>query len=146
MAATQKTLPTDVDVRVFLKEKSTSNKSLEDLEQLMHWMQKVSGYSARMWGNAIVGYGAYSYEYASKHAGTAPLLAFSPRKNAISLYVFTGLPAHEPLLTGLGKFTRGKACLQIKQVADIDLAVLEKISKTTLQYLKEKYPEKPTLK
>ena len=144
--ATQKTLPTDVDVRAFLKEKSTANKHLEDLEQLMHWMQKVSGYNAKIWGNAIVGYGAYSYEYASKHAGTAPLLAFSPRKNAISLYVFTGLPAHEPLLKGLGKYTRGKACLQIKQVGDIDLAVLEKIAKTTLQYLKEKYPEKPSRK
>ena len=144
--ATQKTLPTDENVRQFLKEKSTSEKNLADYENLMHWMQKVSGYSAKMWGNAIVGYGAYSYEYASKHDGTAPLLAFSPRKSAISLYLFTGLPAHEPLLQGLGKFTRAKACIQIKQVADIDLAVLEKIAKATLLYLKEKYPEKSARK
>lgn len=140
----QKTLPTDTDVITFLQEKSVSEKNFADLHQLMQWMQNISGYSAKMWGTAIVGYGSYSYTYASKHAGTAPLIAFSPRKNGISFYLFTGLPEHEPLLKGLGKFTRGKACIQIKQIADIDMAVLEKIATTTIHYLRKKYPEKGT--
>jgi len=33
---------------------------------------------------------------------------------------------------GLGKFTKGKGCLYIKKLEDIDLAILEKILKTSI--------------
>ncbi|GEM_PF-6743527 len=52
-------------------------------------------------------------------------MAFSPRKAAISLYVFSGNPEHEHLLKDLGKFTMGKGCIYVKKLSDIDLEALQ---------------------
>jgi hypothetical protein len=51
-----------------------------------------------------------------------PLIGFSPRKAATVLY---GLSAAESLLPKLGKHTRGKGCVYIKKLADVDQKVLE---------------------
>jgi len=100
-------------------------------------MQAVSGCEATMWGASIIGFGNYHYKYESGHEGNAPLLGFSPRKSAISLYVFTGLEEHESLLTSLGKFKRGKACLYVNKLSDIDLDQLQKIMKANIEYLQK---------
>jgi len=67
------------------------------------------------------------------------LVAFSPRKTAISLYVYTGDPEHEYLLKDLGRFTMGKACIYIKKLSDINLEALERLMRTTIEYLNIKY-------
>jgi hypothetical protein len=51
-----------------------------------------------------------------------PLIAFSPRKAATVLY---GLSSSEALMAKLGKHTRGKGCVYIKKLADVDQKVLE---------------------
>lgn len=111
----------------------------KDSYALIQLMENSSGEPARMWGPSIVGFGKYHYRYKSGHEGTAPILGFSPRKSAISLYVFTGLDKHEHLLEGLGKFTKGKACIYIKKLADIDEVVLKKLMKETIDYMSTKY-------
>ena len=70
-------------------------------------MSKISGHEPKMWGPSIIGFGNYHYKFDSGHEGDAPLIGFSPRKAAISLYVFTGLEEHKGLLEELGKF-KGK--------------------------------------
>ncbi len=102
-------------------------------------MRDISGHEPYMWGPSIVGFGNYHYKYESGHEGDAPLLGFSPRKAAISLYVFTGLEKHEHLLNDLGKFKRGKACIYAKKLADINIEALNKLMQTSMDYLKEKY-------
>jgi hypothetical protein len=92
-----------------------------------------------MWGPSIIGFGSYHYKYASGHEGNAPMLGFSPRKAAISLYVFTGLQEHRHLLDNLGKYKMGKACIYIKQLSDIDEKVLKTIMKESIRYLKATY-------
>jgi hypothetical protein len=67
-----------------------------------------------------------------------PLVGFSPRKAAFSLYVFTGLEKHHYLLEHLGIFKRGKACIYVNKLADIDLEVLTTLVKETINYLKLK--------
>lgn len=67
------------------------------------------------------------------------MVAFSPRKTAISLYVYTGDPEHEYLLKDLGRFTMGKACIYIKKLSDINLEALERLMRTTIEYLNIKY-------
>ena len=71
--------------------------------------------------------------------GDAPMLGFSPRKAAISLYVFTGLQEHRHLLDSLGKYKMGKACIYIKQLSDIDEKILKTIMKESIRYLKATY-------
>jgi len=102
-------------------------------------MQDISGHEAKMWGPSIVGFGSYHYKYESGHEGDAPLIGFSPRKAAISLYVFTGLKEHENLLNDLGKYKMGKACIYIKKLSDIDKQKLVVLMTETINYLKLMY-------
>ena len=102
-------------------------------------MKKITGHEARMWGPSIIGFGKYHYKYASGHEGDAPLMGFSPRKAAISLYVYIGLGEHEHLLNGLGKFKMGKFCIYIKRLSDIDRQKLKVLMTESLKYMQTKY-------
>lgn len=135
----QKTTETDQNVADFIEKFADSEQKKKDSQKLVDIMQSVSGCEATMWGASIIGFGKYHYKYESGHEGNAPLLGFSPRKSAISLYVFTGLEEHESLLTSLGKFKRGKACLYINKLSDIDLDQLQKIMKANIEYLKTRF-------
>lgn len=131
----QKTLPTGRDVGNFIREFANTEQKIADSFELLALMKSISGEEPHMWGPSIIGFGKYAYTYASGHSGEAPLIGFSPRKAAISLYVFTGLPDHEPLLKNLGKFKMGKACLYINKLSDIDKEALIPLMKATIQYL-----------
>lgn len=110
-----------------------------DSYQLIKLMSEISGEPAKMFGPSIIGFGEYHYKYKSGHEGKAPLIGFSPRKTAISLYVFTGLEEHKHLLEDLGKYTIGKACIYIKKLSDINEQILICLMQTTIQYLETKY-------
>ncbi len=114
----------------------------DDSYKLIRLMQEVSGHEPKMWGPSIIGFGRYHYRYASGHEGDAPLIGFSPRKAAISLYVHTGLEDHKELLNGFGKFKMAKACIYIKKLSDIDELKLKAIIKKTMGYLKSTYEVK----
>ena len=137
--AKNKTTETDKDVLAFIENFADSDQKRNDSLALLELMELVSGYPPKMWGASIIGFGSYHYKYASGHEGDAPIIGFSPRKSAISLYVFTGLEEHEPLLNKLGKFKRGKACLYVTKIADIDLTHLQTIMETTINYWQTRY-------
>lgn len=85
-----------------------------------------------MWGPTIIGYGDYRTTYASGREVHSLRTGFSPRAAKHSLYVMAcGDEAEEtvfaPLLERLGKHSRGKACLYVNRLADIDLGVLEEM-------------------
>jgi hypothetical protein len=93
-----------------------------------------------MWGPSIIGFDKYHYKSdRSTQEGDWPIIGFSPRKAAISLYVFTGLPEHEYLLENLGKFKMGKACIYVNKLSDINPEVLDKLMKETIKYMKSRY-------
>ena len=78
-----------------------------------------------------MGFGLYRYKYASGHEGDWPIIAFSPRKNDLTLYLMPGFDAL-PETANLGKYKTGKVCLYVKKLADVDEAVLVKLlAKTT---------------
>jgi hypothetical protein len=80
-----------------------------------------------LWGTSIVGFGSYHYVYASGQEGDWPLTGFSPRKQALTLYIMSGFKAYDGLLKRLGKFKTGKACLYVKRLDDIDRDLLEEL-------------------
>ena len=137
--ATNKTTETNQNVIDFINAFAHTEQRKSDSYKLLQLMENVSGYQPKMWGPSIIGFGKYHYKYASGHQGEAPLIGFSPRKAAISLYVFTGLKEHEHLLTDLGKFKAGKACIYIKSLSDIDSQKLVILMKETIKYLQRKY-------
>lgn len=67
------------------------------------------------------------------------MIGFSPRKAAISLYVYTGSKEHEYLLENLGKFKIGKACIYINKLSDINIDELKKLMGETINFLNQKY-------
>ena len=91
-------------------------------------------------GSRIIGFGKYKYTYPSGHSGEAPLVGFSPRKAAMSLYFATGDETREKLLSQLGKHTSGKACVYVKKLEEIDLKVLEALIIQSVKYLNNQYP------
>lgn len=137
--AKTKTTATGEDVFAFIERTVDNAQKRADSLALIELMERISGKKAHMWGPSIIGFGSYHYVYESGHSGDAPMIGFSPRKAAISLYVFTGLKEHAHVLEGLGKFTMGKACIYVKKLSDIDLVVLEHVMRYSIDYLKEKY-------
>ena len=116
------------------------SKNVIDSFELIKLMQDFTGFEPKMWGPSIIGFGSYHYKSErSRQEGDWPLVGFSPRKAAISLYVYTGAKEHEQLLNGLGKYKMGKACIYIKKLADINQDALRKLMKVTIEYLQSRY-------
>jgi hypothetical protein len=90
-----------------------------------------------MWGPSIIGFGNYNYKYASGHEGDAPVLGFSPRKAAITFYVFSNTERSKSALADLGKYKMSKACIYVKKLSDINLAALKEICIESIRYISE---------
>lgn len=130
-----KTKQTDEDVTTFINTFADTEQKRKDSFELVKLIQDFSGFEPKMWGPSIIGFGSYHYKSTrSTQEGDWPILGFSPRKAAISLYVYSGVPEHAHLLEGLGKFKMGKACIYVKKLSDIDQEVLKKIMQATIDY------------
>jgi len=137
-----KTKQTNADVVEFINAFADTEQKRQDSFALLKLMQEFTGYEPKMWGASIIGFGSYHYKSErSRQEGDWPLVGFSPRKAAISLYVYSGLPEHEYLLKDLGKFKMGKACIYVKKLSDINQDALKKIMGETIKFLQTKYPQ-----
>jgi hypothetical protein len=137
--STSKTRPTDADVSAFIAAVAPASKRA-DAETLCRLFEHWSGEAPVMWGPTMVGFGSYHYRYASGTEGDSFPVGFSPRAAAFSLYLMgVSLEPHaakaEALLSRLGTFSRGKACLYVKRLSDIDLMVLEELVRLSLSAL-----------
>jgi len=135
-----KTKQTSADVIEFVNAFADTEQKRKDSIELIKMMSDFTGFEPRMWGSTMIGFGSYHYKSdRSRQEGDWPLVGFSPRKAAISLYVYTGSPEHEYLLEGLGKYKMGKACIYIKKLSDINQDALRKLMKETVDFLQLKY-------
>jgi hypothetical protein len=137
MATKNKTAETEVSVTEFINSFVDTEQRKQDSFRLIELMRKWSGFEPKMWGPTIIGFGSYHYKYASGHEGDAPVIGFSPRKAEFSLYVVVPGHENEKLLSQLGKFTMGKACIYFKKLADLNLDALEKLSMTAIKHHKK---------
>jgi hypothetical protein len=107
--------------------------------------RRVTGLEPKMWGPSIIGYGSYNYKYDSGREGTMCRGGFSPRKAAMTLYLMGNYCDRQAevddLFARLGKHTTGKSCLYIKKLADVDLAVLERLVAISWEVMNAKYPD-----
>lgn len=135
-----KTKQTEADVYEFIETFANSEQKKQDSLELLKLMEEFTGHKAKMWGPSIIGFGQYHYKSErSRQEGDWPLVGFSPRKAAISLYVSLGCEGEDQLLENLGKYTMGKSCIYVKKLSDIDLDVLKSIMKSTIDFIKQKY-------
>ena len=135
-----KTRPTDASVEAFIDAVDHPRRR-EDARTLLELMHRVTGEEPVMWGPSIVGYGSYHYRYASGQEADWPVVAFSPRKQNLSIYIVTGFEECDKLLSRLGKHKIGKSCLYINKLADVDLDALESLVRASVAEMKRRYPD-----
>jgi hypothetical protein len=99
----------------------------QDCWSIIDLMQAAAKAPPKMWGSSIVGFGSYTYTYASGKTGDWPLIAFSPRKQNLTIYNLAGSEAYTELGPRLGKHTASKGCLYVKRLSDLDLPTFEKL-------------------
>lgn len=139
-----KTKPTNLSAEAFIAAVENTAKR-EDAQILDALFRKVTGAPPVMWGPSIIGYGSYHYRYDSGREGDICRTGFSPRKAKHSLYLLgCGADGDEArfaaLLERLGKYSRGKGCLYVNRLADIDLAVLEEMIALSWANSLERWP------
>lgn len=103
-----------------------------DAKEIAKLMRAATKDAGSMWGTSIVGYGTKHLKYASGREIDWMIIGFSPRKNALTLYlhglyVSGGMEQSKKLLEKLGPHKTGKACLYIKRLSDIDIPTLKKL-------------------
>lgn len=135
-----KTKQNDAGVHEFINSFADTEQKRKDSFEILKLMQDLTGHEPKMWGGSIIGFGQYHYKSErSRQEGDWPLVGFSPRKAAISLYVYSGCAGQDELLKDLGKFKMGKACIYIKKFSDINQEALKKLIKSTVDFLQTKY-------
>jgi hypothetical protein len=112
----------------------------KDSLTLLELFTKITGETPKMWGTSIIGFGQYHYKSErSKQEGDWPLTGFSPRKQNLTLYIMPGFDDYADLLKDLGKHKTSVGCLYINKLADVDLAVLEKLVAKSFSAMKKKH-------
>ncbi|GAA6172090.1 hypothetical protein NBRC116592_17600 [Colwellia sp. KU-HH00111] len=116
-----------------------NNTRQSDAFTLLTLLEQVSGYKPHLSGS-IIGYGQYHYQYKSGREGDSSVIAFSPRKQNLVVYIMPGFAMFTDKLANLGKYRCGKSCLYINKLSDIKLDVLADIASISVQYMQQKYP------
>ena len=121
-----KTKPTKQDVHKFIKGLPDAQ-TREDCLTIAKLMKEATGAAPQMWGPSIVGFGTQHLKYASGREGDWPIIAFSPRKQNLTLYIGMSEGFDQKLLAKLGKHSVAKGCLYFKRLSDVDLPTLKKL-------------------
>ena len=90
-----------------------------------------------MWGSSIVGYGTYHYKYESGREGDFMLTGYSPRKQALTVYILAGFDRFDPLMKKLGKYKTGKICLYLNKLSDADPNVLKRLIRESVKFVRK---------
>lgn len=131
-----KTQENKMSVLRFLKSIKDPDKR-KDCFALLEIMKTVTKEPPKMWGTSIVGFGSYHYKYESGREGDWFLAGFSPRKQALTLYIMSGFPQHQELLKKLGKYKTGKSCLYVKRLQDVHVPTLKRLFLRSVAHMRK---------
>ncbi len=117
------------------------NEKRNDSKLLLDIFSDQTKEKGAIWGTAIIGFGTYSYKSEkSKQAGNWFMCGFSPRKQALTIYIISGVKNYPQYLNQLGKYKlSGGSCLYIKKLSDINLDVLKNLIKVSFDDMKTKH-------
>ena len=135
--AENKTKETSASVDKFLASVKDERKRA-DSYTLIEIMKKITKLEPKMWGPSIIGFGSYHYKYPTGREGDMPIAGFSPRKQALTIYIMAGFKKYPELMKKLGKFKSSVSCLYVKKLENIDIKVLKELIKESYKYIKNK--------
>lgn len=130
-----KTKVNDASVNDFLNSVEDEKKKALSFK-ILKLMKDITKEEPKMWGPSIIGFGKYNYKYKSGREGEWMLTGFSPRKQAVTLYIMSGFSKYQDILKDLGTFKTGKSCLYIKKEEDIDFKILKELINQSVHHLK----------
>lgn len=133
-----KTTETNASVSDFLNAVKDETKRADSFK-LVELFESITGSPAKLWGPSIVGFGSYHYKYESCREGEAPLVAFSPRAAALTVYLSSSFDQREELLSQLGKYKTEKGCIYIKRLSEVNLDVLEELIIKQIEHTQQLY-------
>jgi len=100
-------------------------KRQRDAVAMIELMRGITGREPELWGT-IIGFGSCHYRSASGTEGDAPIAAFAPRRESTTVYTLR-TAAHGERLEKLGPHDTGVSCLYLKDLEQVDAAVLREI-------------------
>lgn len=133
-----KTKSTQASIEEYIASRA-SEEQAADCKTLMALLKKVTKQPPKMWGPSIVGYGSYRYTYESGRTGEMCLVGFAIRGRELVVYLAVDGSEQQALLSKLGKYKMGQACLYIKRLAEVDNKVLEQLVAGSIAELKRRY-------
>jgi hypothetical protein len=122
----------------------TNEQRRKDCKELVAMMTKATGAKPVMWGPAIIGFGDYHYKYDTGRESDWFEAGFSPRKQALTLYLMGG--SKQELLDKLGTHTQGASCLYVKRLDDVHRPTLQKLITASVKSLRKQAREKRSAK
>lgn len=141
--AEAKTKPSGQDALAFLAALDPPARAAEG-QRLAALFAEVTGFQPVLWGPSMVGFGRYSYRYDSGRSGESLATGFAFRGKEWALYLMAGEEAAlDAALQRLGPHRRGKACLYIRRLSDIDEAALRHLIAASLKALTARWPVQP---
>ena len=108
----------------------------KDCKAIAAMMQKATKAKPKMWGPSIVGFGDFAYVNSAKEQHQWFQCGFSPRKQALTLYLMGGYPKDTDTAKKLGKFKTGGSCLYIKSLDDVHVPTLRSVIAQSLKRVK----------
>jgi len=136
MAYELKTKKTKRSVAAFLKGIANDQRR-DDCAAVVKIMEQITKAKPEMWGDSIIGFGTYSFKYASGHKSDWFVTGLSPRKNDLTLYIMSGLGNHDDLLKTLGKHKATKSCLHITKLEQVNIPVLKNLIRESVKRVKK---------
>jgi hypothetical protein len=133
-----KTKPTAASIKDYIASRAIESQRA-DCRKLMALLKKITRKSPKMWGPSIVGYGSYKYTYDSGHSGEAPLAGFAIRGRELVVYLLSEGAKQKTLLGKLGKHKKTQACLYFRQLADIDVSVLDQLIANSVAEIQKRH-------
>lgn len=109
-----------------------NKKRKSDSINLMNIIQEVTNLQPRMWGESIIGYGNIKYTNSKNKEYDWFKFGFSPRKNALTLY----LSAYSEYIYNLSDqmgLKHGKGCVYVKDINKIDRNLIKQMIEYTLK-------------
>ncbi len=133
-----KTKVTDASVAAYIEARARDAQKT-DCKALTTLLRTITQQRPKMWGPSIVGFGSYRYTYDSGRTGEAPLAGFAIRGRELVVYLSCEDSAQQALLLKLGKHRMTKSCLYFKQLADLDMTVLEQLVVDSIAQVQRRY-------
>ncbi|TSC66139.1 MAG: hypothetical protein CEO22_217 [Candidatus Berkelbacteria bacterium Gr01-1014_85] len=127
-----KTLPSSASVTEYLSQLPIEKQ--QECEALIRIAKQVCDWPPVLWGDRIIGFGQYSYQYASGRSGIWPAFGFAPAGKRLTIYITNGFEGTLELNKQLVGASFGKSCLYLKELGDQNLSIVKELFRQAMEY------------